>query len=160
MSYKETCIKCIPADWQIGNLAGACPKCGLRMIKSSRKDGEKVGEWVEVRGNLDLAWYTGEIILPEKLEVHGDLNLTGCTKIRKDCLKSLIVHGNMFICNVREFVKLPEEKFQIGGRLFCKNTDFADCDKPVKEILEKKEAEDEWKFQKLRQKLPELEGVI
>jgi hypothetical protein len=155
MSYKKTCIKCNPADWQIENLAGACPKCGLRMIKSSRKN----VEWVVVRGNLDLAWFTEEIILPEKLEVHGDLNLTGCTKIQKNILKSLVVNGNIFICNVSQFAEMPTDEFQIGGRLFCNNTEFS-RNLYKKEILEKKEAEEKWKFQKLRQKLPELEGVF
>jgi hypothetical protein len=152
MSYKKTCIKCNPADWQIENLAGACPKCGLRMIKSSRKN----VEWVEVRGNLDLAWDTGQIKPPENLEIHGDLDYTGCINIQSGFLKSLVVHGNMFMCNVEKFEKLPANGFSVGGKFFCRGTLYGkDGDEYESDALEERKKSD-----KLKKKLPEFEGIL
>jgi hypothetical protein len=133
-----------------------------------QKDDREDGQWVVVRGNLDLAWFTQEIILPEKLEVHGDLNLTGCTGIRKDCLKSLIIHGNMFICNVEKFEKLPEVECRIKGSLFASNTFFSEQNKDFNGKIKTKwtssEVEEIWKeqnkFDKLKKKLPEFEGIL
>lgn len=152
----HNCIKCHPADWKLEGIIDKmkCPKCGLRIIKS----GAEGKHLIEVHGNLDLAWYTEKIILPENLEVHGDLNLTGCTKLRNDCLKSLIVNGNIFMCNVFEFVKLPINKFQIGGRLFCKNTAFAS--KHRQEVWEKNEIKQRFGFQELTGRIPELDGIF
>jgi len=162
------CLKCNRSNWEIDDLESECRSCGLRVeiIPTENK--------VVVYGNLDFAWYTGQIKLPASLEVYGDFDLTGCKGVEISSSETLIMHGNMYICNsnTENFSK----NFKVGGFLFLKNTpalikrlmNNTKCWKEsFKEDGEKilykfnQNVIDEWMgFEKITEKLPEFEGLI
>jgi hypothetical protein len=141
-----SCIKCNPAGWEFEKLGGQCLKCGLH-IEKNKDTNERI--WVVIYGNLDLSWNMKKIRLPENLEVHGDLNLTGCKNINLDDRSSLKVHGNMFIYDEDIFTRLLKKDFSIEGNTIYENITLTRAEIKNKKFIQEMEG-----------KLPEIKGLF
>lgn len=163
MLQEYKCLKCKTETKDKKGDLFICPNpdCGLKWEVTDS------GEWI-IHGNLNLAWSLKAIELPEKLTIRGDLNLMGVKQYQNDSLKTLNVWGNIFMNNAN-FQRLPKEKFEMKGVLYCSNTEFHKENKDYIQNEDNKEKDPfyTWsdiqeiiKVSNLRKKLPELEGLI
>jgi hypothetical protein len=79
---------------------------------------KKIQEYIKngSKGDLDLSESPIEILPDDLIEVEGDLNLSGCIKLRS-LNKLRYVKGDLALSDCKSLIELPNN-LEVGGRLF------------------------------------------